>query len=192
MNRTDTTEQLRSLTDATDRDDRSRTRRRVIGAVAAIAAAAAAIVVVVSTRGANPDTAPDSATQPTETQVEAQAEQISTDFFNALAEFDRDGAATYLAAGAEPTMGGIMLAGVEDPWTLRNRFDEATGRRVTDLEGCSVLRVRVPETIDVRCEFTAHLLGSNQLGRGPFDSQTIDIVVNDGAIVAATLDIAHT
>ena len=191
MNRTDTPEQLRSLISAADRDDRSRRRLRFVGALAASAAAVATVVVVASTRDGNPDSAPPVSPPPRDSLV-AEAEQISTRFFEALAAFDRDVAATYVAAGAKPTLGTVMRGESElDPWALRNRFDEATGWKVTDLAGCDALTTQAPQ-IEVRCEYTAHQLGSERLGRGPFGSNVLNVSVRDGVIVGTSLMMAHS
>lgn len=186
MNRTNTTEQLQSLIEASARDTRRRRRLQAAGAVAAVAAAAV-VAFVVSWPGGDADTAPG----PTKAEQVTEAEQVAGDFLEALAAFDRSGAATYVADGAQLTMGSVMGNDASvDPWTLRSRWDEATGWKVTDVAGCHESSVRLPD-IHVRCVFSAHQLGSDQLGRGPFGDNVLALTVRDGAIVDASLTTAH-
>ena len=84
----------------------------------------------------------------------------------------------------------LGTGGTTDPWTLRNRWDEATGWKVTDLQGCRETGVR-SSGIDVRCVFTAHQLGSDMLSRGPFRDNVLSVTVREGAISDATLTTAH-
>ncbi|WP_457109337.1 hypothetical protein [Marmoricola sp. URHA0025 HA25] len=186
MNRINTTEKLQSFIEASSRDARRRRRVQAAAALATVAAAAVAAVVV-SWPGRDAHTAPPV----TNTQQVTEAEQVAGDFLEALAAFDRDGAATYVADGAQLTMGNVMGDDtVGDAWTLRNRWDEATGWKVTDIAGCHESSVRLPD-IDVRCVFTAHQLGSDQLGRGPFGDNVLALTVRDRVIVDATLTTAH-
>ena len=188
MNRSSTTEQLESLIRATERDTRKRRRLQVATALAA-AAAVAVVAVVVWPRG-NTNTAPPVA-PPTKTAKTTEAEQVATDFMGALAGFDRRTAATYVADSVQLRLGSVMGAdGTTDPWTLRNRWDEATGWKVTDLQGCRETGVR-SSGIDVRCVFTAHQLGSDMLNRGPFRDNVLSVTVREGAISDATLTTAH-
>jgi hypothetical protein len=187
MNRSSTTEQLESLIRATERDTRKRRRLQVATALAA--AAAVAVVAVLVWPHGDTTTAPPVG-PPTRTAEVTDAEQVATDFLGALAGFDRAGAATYVADGAQLRLGTVMGAGAaNDPWKLRNRWDEATGWKVTDVQGC---RETAVSGIDVRCLFTAHQLGSDRLGRGPFDANVLTVTVRDGRISNATLTTAHT
>ena len=187
MNETNTTEQLQEFLEASERDARGRRRLRVAGALVAVAAA---IAVVVSRPGGDAGTAPPVG-PPTKVEQVTEAEQVAGEFIGALATFDRAKAATYVAPGAALTLGNIMgNEPRDDAWTLRNRWDEATGWKVTKVEGCH--QTGVPATyISVRCLFTAHQLGSDQLGKGPFGGNVLTLTLRDGAIVDATLTTAH-
>jgi hypothetical protein len=188
MNRTDTTEQLQSLIEASGRDARRR-RSQAVGALAAVVAAVV-VAVVVSWPGGDNGTAPPVG-PPTKVEQVTDAEQVAEEFMRALATFDRARAATYVAAGAALEMGNIMGDDTRhDTWTLRNRWDEATGWKVTRLEGCQETNARRSEAY-VRCGFSAHQLGSDQLGRGPFGDNVLAVTVRDGEIVDATLTTAH-
>lgn len=187
MNRTNTAEQLQALNDASVRDHRKRRGLQAVGALAA--AAAAAVAVAVSWHGGDSYTAPPAGPPPNPQQV-SEAERVARGFFDALVFFDRETAATYVAAGARLTMGNVMgNDAVDDEWTLRNRWDEATGWQV-GTPGCHGAAFRPPD-IDVRCVVTAHQLGSDQLGRGPFGGNVYVITVREGAIVHLTLTTAH-
>jgi hypothetical protein len=121
----------------------------------------------------------------------AGAEQVATDFIRALAAFDRPAATGYVAEGAQLTLASAMGAdGSTDAWTLRNRWDQATGWKVTELDPCHATAVR-SSTIEVSCVLAAHQLGSDRLGRGPFGGNVLAVTVRDGAIDDLTLTTAH-
>jgi hypothetical protein len=185
MNRTSTTRQLQSLIETSGRDARGRRRAQVIGALAALAAAAVVVALVVSWPGGTHRTAPPLA--PTRAEQVTEAEQMAGAFMGALATFDRTTAAAYVAAGAHPTMGNIMGDITrDDAWPLRNRWDEATGWRVTNVDRCHGTGLQ-SGYINVRCPFTAHQLGSDKLGRGPFGNNVLTVTVRHGEIVDTTL-----
>lgn len=189
MNRTNTAERLEALEEASGHRARRRRRARVAGAFAAVAAAVV-VALVVSWPGGDHGTAPPVG-PPRKLERVTEAERVADEFLGALAVFDRGTAATYVAAGAEPTMGTIMGdTAREDAWTLRNRWDEATGWKLTSLDGCHGNGLRSSD-VTVRCVFAAHQLGSDQLGRGPFRSNFLIVTVHDGAIVNTTLSTAH-
>jgi len=187
MSRTSTTEQLESHVEARARDDRNWRRLLAGGALAAVAAAAVLGVVVV--RSEDHEGTPPPANQPSSTQVK-EAEQTVEGFLGALASFDRAAASTYVAEGAEPTMGGIVDDSHEVVWTLRNRWDEATGWQVTAVDSCQG-RAHTSAEVGVRCLYTAHQLGSDELGRGPFGGNMFLATVRDGEIVDISLITAH-
>ncbi len=188
MNKTDTTEQLQEFLEASGRDARGRRRLRAAAALAVVVAAV--IAVVVSWPGGDDGTAPPVG-PPTKVEQVREAEQVAGEFIGALATFDRARAATYVAAGAEPTLGNIMgNVARDDAWTLRNRWDEATGWKVTKVQGCHQTGDPT-DYITVRCLFTAHQLGSDRLGRGPFGGNVLSVTLRDSAIVDTTLTTAH-
>lgn len=191
MSRTDTTEQLQSFYEASRRrDERGRRRLRVAGALAA-GVAVAAVAVVFSLPGGDGGTAPPVG-PPTKVERVTEAEQVAGDFIRSLAGFDRNRAATYVAPGARLGLGNVMGNDTyDDAWRLRNRWDEATGWKVVDVAGCHETSVRT-SGIDVRCVFSAHQLGSDQLGRGPFGGNVLAVTVRDGMLVVdARLTTAH-
>jgi len=188
MNRTNTTQQLRSLIETSGRHARARRRAQVVGVLAALTAVVV-VALVVSWPGGKHRTAP-AVGQPTRAAQVTEAEQTAGEFLGALAGFDRATAATYVAAGAEPTLGNIMGdIARDDTWRLRNRWDEATGWKVTHVNRCHGTGLQ-SGYINVRCGFTAHQLGSDELGRGPFGSNVLTVTLRDGAIVDTTLTTA--
>jgi hypothetical protein len=189
MSRTSTTEQLQSHIEASERDTRERRRLRVVGAL--IAVAAAAVVGVTVTRSGGDDGSAPPVGPPTKVERRVAAEQVAREFLEDLAIFDRTDAATYVAPGAELTMGNILDENSPfDAWALRNRWDEATGWKVTAIDACNASLAGSAFTT-VRCQYTAHQLGSDELGRGPFGGNEFVATVRDGAIVNLTLATAH-
>jgi hypothetical protein len=186
MKTTNDTEQLQTFLETTRQD--TRRRRRLVVSVAVAAAAVAALAFVVW-----PRTDPDAGTPagpPDRSGQTSEAEQTATDFFEALTVFDRDAAASYAASGVALTLPSVLEEGSVVDWTLRNRWDEATGWTVTDLAGCQERPGGSAAQVEVACSFTAHQLGSDRLGRGPFGDNTLTVTVRDGAVVATRMDAA--
>jgi hypothetical protein len=189
MNRSDTTtDQLETLLRISGRDTQRRRRLHVAGALA-VAAVVAVVAVLVWPREAG--NTPPPVNPPTKTAEVTDAEHVAAGFIGALAAFDRGTAKAYVADGAQLRLASAMgVDGSTVPWSLRNRWDEATGWQVTDLEGCHGTAVSSAD-VDVRCAFTAHQLGSDALSRGPFGDNVLAVTVQEGAITDARLTTAH-
>lgn len=146
----------------------------------AIAALAAVIVgaLLLMQPGATPIA--DAPTTLTEVPAPAQdgAVETAAAFFEAFAAFDADRAAVYLAPDALDEFGGSIEA-----MRLQLAVGEAM-RQVRIMQGCRQLEVRATGTV-VRCDYTYHALGSDLLGRGPYDGNWFDFTVRAREIVAA-------
>ena len=172
MNSTDTQRQFETL----ERDvERNRPRIR-IGWVAAAAAAAAVIAALVLV-DASRDDGSGTPAGPVDTGA---ATELASDFVDALAAYDADRAASYLADDA-----GIQLrtstldAGSMGP---QLRWTRAAGWRL--LPGrCELESVSAPAAT-VACAYDNHGLGSERLGRGPFPDNVLRLTVVDGEIVS--------
>jgi hypothetical protein len=125
----------------------------------------------------NPDPADVEPAPPVD--VPTQAEQVATAFVEAWGDFDRPRIASYVADVASLQ---IWLA--EDKsvsWRVANRWDQATGFAM-HLDGCFET-FHVGDRMDVGCAFSVHQLGSEQLGRGPYDDYLFGVTVENGKVV---------
>ena len=174
MNSTDTQSQLETLHREAARHPRT---DWAVGGLVAAAAVVAAVVWWQGSRDAtNVEPAPP-------VDVPTQAEQVATDFVEAWADFDRPRLASYIADGATLKLGPV--AGDSDGWRLENRFDQAAGFAM-QLQECSET-FGSQDRIQVGCAFRLHMLGSDQLGRGPYDNGLFLLTVEDGEVVDASL-----
>ncbi len=172
MDSTDTQTRLETL----ERDlepNRPRVRVGWIAAAAAAAAVVAALVVVDTSR----DDGSDTPAGPVDTGA---ATELASDFLDAVAAYDADRAASYLADGA-----GIQL-------TTTTVDAEATGPhlRWTRAAGIRLSPGRCePESVSasamtVACAYDLQGLGSERLGRGPFTDNVLRLTVVEGEIVS--------
>ena len=178
MNSTNTEEQLGRLLADTGQQRRRRRRAWVAGGLVAVAAAAALVVW-------SPDLG-NRKTDRTPVDREQQAEQTSSAFVEAYADFDPDRAATYLADDADLTIWTDKLG--DDHWRRGLGWLEAAGTRMT-LDSCSSLWSSGGATY-VSCVFDVQGLGSEELGRGPYPDNTFSLTVEDGEIVDASMELA--
>ena len=172
MNSTDTQTQLETLERDLERN-RPRTRTRWVAAAAAAAAVVAALVVV-NVRG---DDRTGTPADSVDTQV---ATDVASDFMDAVASYDADRAASYLADDA-----GIQLrtSTVDAASTSRQlRWNRAVGFRLIP-RGCELESVSAPAAT-VACAYDVHGLGSERLGRGPFTDNVLRLTVVDDEIVS--------
>lgn len=181
MDSTDTQTRLETL----ERDLESNRPSIPIGrALAALAAAAAVIatLVLVDARG---DDRTSSPANPVDTQA---AEQVATDFITALAAYDAERAASYLADDARIQLKTTSI----DAETLDDqvRWTRAVGFRLIPGR-CDIATVPTPDAASpaaassVACVYDAEGLGSERLGRGPFRDNVLRLTIVRGEIVSA-------
>ncbi len=176
MNSTDTQTRLETL----ERDlERNRPRIR-IGWVAAAAAAAAVIAALVLVDAQSDDRS----VTPAGPVDEGAATELASDFVDAVAAYDADRAASYLADDARIRLRTSTVdaesMGPQLRWTRAAGFRLLPGR-------CELESVSAPAAT-VACAFDAHGLGSERLGRGPFTDNVLRLTIVDGQIVSGVED----
>lgn len=172
MEQTKPQEQLSSLLAEGQRDVQRR-RRWIVGGAAAVAAAAVAIAVGVTQQ--DDEQAPPSPIDPVGTPDPLSA-AIATVFIDHTYDYQLDGVVSMMSGDV-----AIDDAASVDAWVADFAWREAAGFSLADLscrEGSTTA-----EGTAVRCSFTYHALGSEQLGRIPFGENTFDVVVRDSQIV---------
>jgi hypothetical protein len=109
----------------------------------------------------------------------ARPTDVAAAFVEAYGAFDVERAASYLAGDADASglEGGVG-------WRRTNRWLEATGFKLI-LESCFIFD-RPPGGQEVRCRFGYHLLGSDEIGLGPFSGSWFDVNVAEDEIVSAS------
>jgi hypothetical protein len=167
---------------------RRKERNRKIGAFAVAAAIAVTAAVAIVTSQPRSGTAPADGSSPV-TPVNLTAIRSARNFSNALGAFDTDTALAYLAPDADisgllvgPTEGADGLAG---QLRLNLRLLEAQG--LGQIPGPCELQGSSASATTVRCWFDFHLLGSDQLGLGPFTGSSYGYTVQDGLITQASV-----
>jgi hypothetical protein len=172
MNSTDTRTQLETLERGLERD-RPRTRARWFVAAAAAAAVIAALVVV-EVRGDEKSNTPAG---PVDVGA---ATELASDFMDAVAAYDAERAASYLAddAGIQLRTSTVDAASTSRQlrWNRAAEFRLIPGR--CELEGVSA------PAATVACAYDAHALGSERLGRGPFTGNVLRLTIVDDEIVS--------
>jgi hypothetical protein len=174
MDNTDTQTRLETLQDKLEHNPRGPRTARVAFALAAAAAVVVAALVLVDTRG------DDRTGAPADSVDTHAAEVVASDYLTAVAAYDADRAASYLADGARIQLRGISVdaqsIGAQLRWSQAMGFRMLPGR-------CALESVSAPAA-DVACVFDAHGLGSERLGRGPFEDNVLRLTVVDGEIVS--------
>jgi hypothetical protein len=102
------------------------------------------------------------------------AERVSTQFLEAFAAFDADAAGSYLADGASTER--IIGEDVQD-YREAIALYQAWGYEQT-LGACSQVDATATG-LKTRCPFRYHLLGSRELGSGPYDGSYFTVTVDD-------------
>lgn len=181
MDGTDTQTQLETL----ERDLVRHRPRAAIRWVAAAAAAAAVVaaLVVVEVRG------DDRSETPASPVDDGSATALASHFLDAVAAYDAERAASYLADGARIRLRTSTVdAASMDP---QLRWTRAAGFRL--LPGpCEPSNVSAPApAATVACAYAVHGLGSERLGRGPFWGYVLRLTVEDGEIVSGTEHTGH-
>ena len=164
------------MTQITDLKREVRTRQR-----AGMVVTAAVVLVVVlgalafSTRWLGSD----EVATPAGPTVTDEAKQVAAGFLQAYGSYDADRAIGYLADDA-------LTADWPSPEGLRSdlSWNEAVGW--TELRSpCQKTGVD-GATVELRCGYQVHALGSDELGRGPFGDSYWSLHVRDGLIVYAS------
>ncbi len=144
-----------------------------------IVTAAVVLLIVVGTWAASTKwLGTDDAATPAGPSATDDARQVAAGFLQAYSSYDADRAMGYLTDEAiTPDWGspegfrGDLAWNEAVGWTeLRSPCEQLS------LEGA---------TVDLRCAYSVHALGSQQLGRGPYGDAYWDLRVRDGKIVRA-------
>lgn len=184
-----TTRQMEPDVDAwreQEKRQRRANRNKKIGAFAVAAAiGVAAIVWVLGPRGGQHTTAPLGGS------VDATPEEVATDFVESYGAFQASLAGTYVAVDADisglvTSVGASPLEGPPDH-QLRVHISLLEAMSYEQMhDSCGETFFIVSDTV-VRCTFDFHLLGSDEIGRGPFSGSYLDLTVRDGEIVRASI-----
>jgi hypothetical protein len=178
-----------------ERRQRRSTRNRKIGAFVVVAAiGVAAVAAILGTWGEVNRTTPANE-PPTVNPADAAAEKVAVGFIDAFAGFDEAKAATYLADDADLT--GLIGSTAVDPGVHRPgapadteglslllSFLQAVGYEPT-VTSCDA--VAYASGTGVVCDFDFHMMGSDEIGLGPFIGSSFVFMVRDGAIAQASL-----
>lgn len=148
-----------------------RTRLPIVAAAVALAVAAVAIWV-----GGAPLRQHEPAHRPAHPS-DVAAIRAATGFVDAFAGFDVPRARGWLTRGATTT------GALAENWAALNRFFAATGGQII-LQPCRVL-ARAADGTHVTCRFRYQLLGSAELGRGPYGGSLFDITTRHGRVSGA-------
>lgn len=171
MNDTDTHTELQAFRDTVEGHEGStRTRRRVV--IAAAAAVAAAAATAVALWGPDPAERPEPAPA-VPGQDRAADRETAEAFAAAYVEADADRMAELMAEGGQ----------LWDTWQSTLRRDEAW-----DVERMMQPCRRTAEATEgvvFTCPYLIHLRGSEEVGRGPFGDNTLEVVVQDGEVTLA-------
>ena len=167
MDRTDTEEQLREFLARHD-EEHPRAPRRTAVVGAALAAAAVAAAVFWGADLTSDRTEPVPAVEPQPRTV-----RVADGFVTAYAEGDVERAASFLAPDAEPW----------DTWRSDLARDVAW-RAEYLVEPCQELWGNAFDTAVV-CPFDLHVLGSEELGLGPFENGAFTVHVDGQGDVAS-------
>ena len=125
----------------------------------------------------------------------ATTQEVVTGFLEAYGAFDTDEAITYLAEDADVSglvgsVGPAGATGTLEEFPLLIALLEAEGYKQM-LDPCEELGSSASGT-DVRCTFDFHLLGSDEIGLGPYGGSYFELTVRDGEIVRASVTVEIT
>jgi hypothetical protein len=121
----------------------------------------------------------DEAAPPAGTSVTYDARQVAAGFLQAYGSYDADRAVSYLTDDA-------ITTDWPSPEGLRAdlSWNEAVGW--TELRSPCQRTGVDGATVELRCDYQVHALGSDQLGRGPYGDSFWTLRVRDGKIVYAS------
>jgi hypothetical protein len=124
----------------------------------------------------------DEAAPPAGPSATTQAQQVASGFLRAYDMYDADRMLTYLSDEA-------VLMAWDSTEGLRGNATWRQAAGWTELrEPCQASKPS-GSTVELRCDYRLHALGSEQLGRGPFEDNYWSLHVRDGQIVYARSEI---
>ena len=131
---------------------------------------------------------PSVATGAPEEAPDATARDVASRFLEAFGAFDADRAIDYLAEDAEISallIGTASVEGAEEELRLNLSMLEAQSyeQRLGSCEQTGTLAFGT----GVRCQFDFHLLGSDEIGRGPYSGSYFELTVRDGEVVQGSV-----
>jgi len=166
---------------------RRRMRNRKLGAFAVAAAIGlAAVALFLGTRGGHTTTTPVTQPPPTVTFVDPTVGETASSFVDAFGQLNADRALSFVADGADIT----RLTGTgSSPSDLRQiiAWLDATGFTQYRHGPCVPSTSSAPGTT-VSCSFEFEGLRSGELGFPAFSGSSIDVTVQDGEVVQASLN----
>jgi len=173
-----------SFDDLGRRRDRKRRYQRIAAGVVGIAVFVAALLVVTAAGSLDRTTRP--ADQPT-VNLDAAAEEVVLGFLDAYTAFDAQKAMTFVAEDAD--LSSLIDVSPQQQFptnaealSLRLSLLQAVGNETT-VTSCEA--APFGSDTSVICDYVFHVLGSDQIGRGPFSGSSFVFTVRDGAIVRA-------
>lgn len=121
----------------------------------------------------------DESAPPAGVSTTQEAQQVAADFFAAYDAFDADRMLTYFSdtdvvAGQWESTEGLRS---DAAWREVAGWAETRSPCAATNDG--------PDVVALRCDYTVHALGSEQLGRGPFEGGYWALHVQDARIVYA-------
>ena len=119
----------------------------------------------------------DESAPPASPSVTDQAKQVAAGFLQAYGAYDADRALSFVADGAVTDWG--TPEGLRDSlsWNEAAGWTELrTPCQRTGVDG---------DTVDLRCDYSVHSLGSERIGRGPYGDSYWALHVRDGKILYA-------
>lgn len=173
MTDTNTPDKLKTLLTDGARGLQNRRRGAVVGLVAAAAAVAVAVAVGTG-RGDSEGTGPASVPDVDEVAV-------AESFLEATYAFDLDAAEALLSS--DVTIGGdaaVAGTGTVEEWRAGLAWAEVTGHSLAD-DSCAMTSTSAAGTV-VRCTYALNAFGSDELGRGPFEDNLLDVTIVAGEI----------
>jgi len=182
MNRTDTPVEHLKFQSVVADEARTDRRRWVVGGVAAaVAAAAVGVALWSSDPGGDPSGVPI-AQAPDSTGPAAQAPNSTRTANLAAAESFAAAFANHDAAAAAP----YLAPGIEEPWPDWRAEWKRNGAYGVEylMKPCTEWLTSM-DTTSFSCPYAMHLLGSREVGKGPFRYNTLMVHVSDGKVTSA-------
>ena len=182
MNRTDTHAQLETLRKGLEPDR----RRRLAWAAGGLAVAAAVAVALILANTLGSDS-PTSGTDPAGQPGVVEPVEVATGFMEALAAYDQDRVASYLAEGTT----FVLWTSPPDAGSIDEEIQWSVAAGVEILPGSCEAGPSAAESTPVVCPFGFHALGSAQLDRGPYEANEFSFTVLDGKIIQTDNRVAY-
>ncbi len=164
-------------------------RNRKYGALAVVAAIGIAAIVAIFATGIVGDRSTPGG-QPT-TSAKRPPVDVARRFVEGIAAFDTDAALVKMASGADMSalVGSLGTPNVSGSVSEFGNFISLLEAQQLELIlGSCEERDTSGSSTRVRCTFAFHLLGSHDLGFGPYRGSALDATVADGSIVSASMN----